>query len=217
MLLKPESTVVQDYLLCTAIIDYSHPAIAQQASQLAGRSGSVLELIRNTYEFVRDAISHSADIEGRTVTCKASEVLNAREGLCYAKSHLLAALLRHNGIPAGFCYQLLSSRINPGAPLVLHGLTAVYLEDLRKWTRLDARGNKSGINAQFSTASEHLAYAVHPEKGEKNFPDVFVSPDSNVIRTLTDCKDLATLWRNLPQCLNRQAEPDSLDIPKAAP
>jgi len=36
------------------------------------------------------------------VTCKASDVLIYGTGYCYAKSHLLAALLRANAIPAGF-------------------------------------------------------------------------------------------------------------------
>ena len=147
MLLKLESNNLQDYLLLTNIVNFDHPDIIFEAFRLASSSSSKLELIKNTYEFTRDAISHSADIEGRTVTCKASDVLQAKEGLCYAKSHLLVALLRRNKIPSGFCYQLLSSQINPDAPLVLHGLVAVYLEDVKSWVRLDARGNKVGINA----------------------------------------------------------------------
>jgi len=40
------------------------------------------------------------------VTCSASEVLREGTGICFAKSHLLAALLRAVGIPAGLCYQV---------------------------------------------------------------------------------------------------------------
>lgn len=194
---------MQDYLACTDIIDFEHPDIKREATRLAGKSQSSLELIKNTYEFVRDAIRHSADIEGKTVTCKASEVLRAKEGLCYAKSHLLVALLRHNGIPAGLCYQLLSAQINPEAPLVLHGLVAVFLAGEQKWFRLDARGNKEGIDSQFSTAQEKLAYAVHPDKGEKDFSIVFVAPDTNVIYALTTFKKLDKLWQNLPRSLSK--------------
>ncbi|WP_338430147.1 transglutaminase domain-containing protein [Synechococcus elongatus] len=35
-------------------------------------------------------------------------MLEYRTGYCYAKSHLLVALLRACSIPAGFCYQRLS-------------------------------------------------------------------------------------------------------------
>lgn len=59
-------------------------------------------------DFVRDQIRHSADYRPNPVTCKASEVLRHGTGYCYAKSHLLAALLRANGVPAGLCYQRLS-------------------------------------------------------------------------------------------------------------
>lgn len=40
-------------------------------------------------------------------------------GICYAKSHLLAALLRANKIPAGFCYPRLSAYEN-GSPYFIH-------------------------------------------------------------------------------------------------
>lgn len=200
MSLELESHAPADYLNESAIINYSHPRVAEVALSLAAQGGSRLDLARRTYEFVRDAIHHSADIEGKTVTCAASEVLAAGEGLCYAKSHLLAALLRHNGIPAGFCYQLLQSQINPAAPLVLHGLIAVYIDATAQWIRIDPRGNKPGINAQFSLDKEQLAYAVHPEKGETLFPTVFVAPDPNVVLALRS-HSMKTIWLNLPQQL----------------
>lgn len=87
--------------------------------------------ILNSYEFVRDAISHSGDVAGRAVTCAASDVLQAREGLCYAKSHLLAALLRSNGIPAGFCYQALRS--SDGSESSTTGVSMVAMNALI-WT-----------------------------------------------------------------------------------
>ncbi|WP_307688168.1 recombinase family protein [Nocardia rhamnosiphila] len=50
------------------------------------------------------------------------EVLRERVGLCYAKSHLRAALLRVAGIPTGLCYQ----RLAYADGHVLHGLVVVY-------------------------------------------------------------------------------------------
>ena len=82
------------------------------------------------------------------VTCRASDVLAARTGFCYAKSHLLAALLRANGIPAALCYQRLSID-GQGPPFCLHGLNAVHLPE-HGWYRIDARGNKPGVDAQFT-------------------------------------------------------------------
>lgn len=199
MILKLESTALHDYLACTPVIDFDHPGIRTEASRLSAQSRSPLELVKNTYEFVRDAVSHSADVQGTRVTCNASDVLEAKEGLCYAKSHLLVALLRCNAIPAGFCYQLLRLFPAPDTPLVLHGLVAVYVESVRRWIRLDARGNKNGIDAHFSTVHEQLAYRVNPEHGEIDFPIVFAAPDDNVIGALTTYRTLDELYDNLPQ------------------
>ena len=50
--------------------------------------------------------------------------------------------------------------------------------DCQKWLRLDARGNKEGVNAQFSVETEQLAFAVRPEMGEED--DFIVYPDKLV-------------------------------------
>jgi transglutaminase-like putative cysteine protease len=63
------------------------------------------------------------------VTCSASEALAAGTGYCFAKSHLLAAVLRANGIPAALCYQRLAldeSAEESQRRFSLHGLNAVY-------------------------------------------------------------------------------------------
>ncbi|MFR8010211.1 MAG: transglutaminase domain-containing protein [Clostridia bacterium] len=54
---------------------------------------------KNIYHFVRDQIKHSWDIQDQRVTIRASDVLREKVGICYAKSNLLAALLRANHIP----------------------------------------------------------------------------------------------------------------------
>lgn len=206
MQLKPESCAMQDYLACTEIMDFAHPAVAQKASELARRSADRRAYIQHAYTFVRDAIHHSCDIESTTLTCTASQVLHAGEGLCYAKSHLLAALLRHNGIPAGLCYQTLRVSDSPEPRFVLHGLTAVWLEDARRWLRLDARGNKPGIHAQFAPPQEQLAYVIRPEAGEKEFATVFTAPDANVVHALTAYTTLHAAWPHLPWQLQRGGE-----------
>ena len=118
---------------------------------LQGATGDAVEVARLCFLWVpRDHIQHSRDFRRDEATCSASEVLAAGAGWCYAKSHLLGALLRANGIPAGFCYQRLS-KDDSGAPYSLHGLNAVYLPRFG-WYRVAARGNKPGMNARIFAA-----------------------------------------------------------------
>ena len=84
------------------------------------------DIAKSCFEWVRDEIKHSWDYKKNPVTCKASDVLKHGTGYCFAKSHLLAALLRANSIPAGLCYERLSIH-DDGAPYSLHGFNAAYL------------------------------------------------------------------------------------------
>ena len=98
---------INDYLVEDETIDYYNEIIIFLSEQLSKKADSELEYIKVAYEYVRDDISHSSDINADIVTCTASEVLIAKHGICFAKSHLLAALLRYKSIPVGFCYQKL--------------------------------------------------------------------------------------------------------------
>jgi len=73
------------------------------ARMLAANAHSEHGVVRNCFEFVRDEIRHSSDFKLNPVTCKASDALRHKTDYCYAKSHLLAALVRANGIPTGLC------------------------------------------------------------------------------------------------------------------
>ena len=204
MLFTPQSSNLHDYIHYTDTIDYNDQNVAVLAEMIRRSSSSELECIKAIYEYVRDMVRHSADSAGKIVTCKASDVLRAKEGICFAKSHLAAALLRYNGVPTGFCYQLLRLA-DDASPLILHGLIAVHLDALGKWIRLDVRGNKPGVDAQFSTEGEQLAFPVRPALGEKDFPLIFTAPDPNVIGALNTHKTLDALWANLPSALARNA------------
>jgi transglutaminase-like putative cysteine protease len=159
---------------------------------LLGAGASVaVEVARRCFEWVRDEIKHSGDYGLTPVTCSASEVLHAGSGFCYAKSHLLAALLRANGIPAGFCYQRLRQG-GVGGPYCLHGLNAVHLPGVG-WYRVDARGNRPGIDAQFDPPTERLAFRVSAP-GEVDLPEIWADPLAIVIEALrahTNAKVLA--------------------------
>lgn len=176
-------------------IDFEHPLIAEKAQQLAREHQGEVEIAKACFEFVRDEIQHSWDYRKNPVTCKASDVLIHGTGYCYAKSHLLAALLRANNIPAGLCYQRLSIGIS-GAPYCLHGLNAIYLNDIG-WYRVDARGNKSGVSAQFTPPQEQLAFTIK-ELHEKDFPEIWAEPMPLIVATLEKYSTVTEVYENLP-------------------
>lgn len=198
MQLQVENLDLNKYLENSAIINYDDRNIQIIATKLAENVQNDLELVKKVYEFVRDNISHSCDISSKVVTCKASDVLQAKEGLCFAKSHLLAALLRYLKIPTGFCYQKLIFDDAEPNYLTLHGLNAIYLNSINKWIRVDARGNKPGVNAQFNIEREMLAFPVRVNIGEIDYPIIYVEPNKNVVSTLKKYRNFEKLIINLP-------------------
>ena len=148
---------MNEFLLETESIDYNNPIIQEKVLELKKQSNDELDYIENSYYFVRDEIPHSWDINSRIVSKNASDVLKNRTGICWTKSCLLAALLRANKIPSGITYQLLTRADDASEGYMIHALNTVYVD---KWIRLDARGNKDEVNAQFSLEEEKLAYQV---------------------------------------------------------
>ncbi|WP_455799944.1 transglutaminase-like domain-containing protein [Amedibacillus sp. YH-ame6] len=195
------SNKMDEYLKHDSIIDYDNKVIIELANSLFKKADNELDFIRKAYEFVRDNISHSADINADIITCTASEVLKAGHGICFAKSHLLTALLRCKSIATGFCYQKLILDDEAAPVLIYHGLNGVYIKDYKKWIRLDARGNKPGVNAQFSIETEQLAFPIRSEMGEVDCFVVYPNPDIEVLEKLRKSKTRAELWENLPTVL----------------
>jgi transglutaminase-like putative cysteine protease len=167
---SPTSDRLSDYLAADAVVDHGHPEIRARAGALAAASGDPAERAKAAFLFVRDEIDHVIDARDPRVTWRASDVLRERVGICHAKAHLLAALLRAQGIPAGFCYQELSA---------LHGLNAVYLHG--GWSRLDARGNRTGARAEFSLDEEKLAWPIDTARGERDHPEIHPAPAPVVV------------------------------------
>ena len=185
---------MKQYLEPSEYVDWESPSVFAKAKEIAADSSEVSEVTRRCFEFVRDEIKHSWDYEMNPVTCKASEVLKHGTGYCYAKSHLLAALLRANSIPTGLCYQRLT--ITDVPPFCLHGLNAVYLEDIG-WYRLDPRGNKPGVNADFCPPREQLAFPIVTE-GEADLPEIWPEPLPMVIQVLHSSNTYQEVAENLP-------------------
>lgn len=189
---------MDEYLKKDDVVNYENVNIIQLADSLWSNADSDVEYIKKAYEFVRDNISHSADINEDMLTCFASEVLAEGHGICFAKSHLLAALLRCKSIPTGFCYQKLILDDETAPILIYHGLNGVYIKEYKMWIRLDARGNKEGVNAQFSLESEQLAFPIRAEKGEEDGFVIYPDPDIKILEKFKNNKTRTELWDDLP-------------------
>jgi transglutaminase-like putative cysteine protease len=185
----------QKFLEETEIVDYANEDVKALAERLSLGCQTDVEVAKNCFEYVRDAINHSGDHQDALTTYKASDVLKHKIGWCYAKSHLLAALFRANGIPTGFCYQRLSCSEYKDDIYCLHGLNAIFLEAFG-WYKVDARGNKEGVNAQFDPPHETLAF----ELGENEFdlPEIYSEPLEVVIQALKTHTTYNDMINNFP-------------------
>lgn len=173
---------MQEYLKATEIIDYHDKSLQEQAKKLAFRCENDEEIAKACFEFVRDEVKHSGDYPSDIpTTCKASEVLAHKTGWCYAKAILLTALLRANGIPTGFAYQRLSCSEYKKDIYCLHGLNWIHLKE-HGWYRVDARGNKEGVDAQFMPPIEKLAFKIG--EGEFDLPENLPNPRPQIIEAL---------------------------------
>ena len=197
-----EAGEFDDFLKESMYVDFSDPVVRSLADKLKSKSDGELSLINNTFRFVRDDIKHSLDAQDRKVTVSASQVLKEGTGICWAKSNLLAALLRANGIPSGFSYQRIWSGDSPKDGFVIHGMNTVYLKCLSRWMRLDARGNKPGIDAQFSVYEEKLAYYAARE-GEIDYHDNHPEPDPSLMKFLEENDDATEMFlKGMPDGLS---------------
>ena len=185
------------YLTADEVIDHHHPLVRETAAQLAKGAADSYAYARAAYEFVRDTIPHSADSGDLRVTWRASTVLEQRTGICYAKAHALAALLRAEDIPTALCYQRLAH--DDGGGHALHGLVAVRFNGA--WHRQDPRGNKAGVDAQFSLDGERLAWIPESKSNEMDYPVLYAEPHPVVLGVLKAAPDRPYLWKTLPTAL----------------
>jgi transglutaminase-like putative cysteine protease len=176
------------YLAGDEVIDLDDPAVRALAAEQRAAQPDDLGFAQAVFEYVRDQVRHSFDAQDPRVSLTASQTLEHGVGLCYAKAHLLTALLRAEGIPAGLCFQTLS---DDGESYMLHGLIAVHLQGA--WHRQDPRGNKPGVDAQFRLGTEQLAWPVRPELGERDHPQLYVHPSANVVAVLSSTTDVLSL------------------------
>jgi transglutaminase-like putative cysteine protease len=188
---------LDQFLRSTDVIDWQQPDVLALARELRGDGTDPVVVARRCFGWVRDSIQHTQDFGLSVVTCSASEALREGSGYCYAKSHLLAALLRANGLPAGLCYQRVSTTESTSG-FCLHGLNAVLLPGTG-WYRVDARGNRPGIDvidAQFTPPVERLAFTM--SEGDADVPGVWADPLPIVVEKLRGHATVETLKTDLP-------------------
>lgn len=205
-MMQDKKLVISDelskYLEASQYIDWKNNAILDKANEFKSVATDEIHLIKIIYEYVRDEIKHSWDIKDKRVTCKASEVLEQKVGICWAKSNLLAALLRACSIPSGICYQRLTLGDTPEKGFCIHALNAVYVKSIDKWIRLDSRGNKEGVNAQMNLEHEQLAFPVRPEIGEIDYGIVYAEPASKLMNILENSDDAVYMYlHSLPDSI----------------
>ena len=94
MKIFPKSIDIGEYLRSSAVIDYMNESVSGLADTLFEKSGNNMDYIRRAYEYVRDRIPHSADIDAEEVPCTASEVLETGHGICFAKYSCLCLISR---------------------------------------------------------------------------------------------------------------------------
>ena len=110
---------------------------------------------------------------------------------------------------AGICYQRLTLGDVPETGFGIHALNAVYIKSLNRWVRLDARGNKEGVDAQFNPEKEKLAFSVRRDLGEEDYGIVYANPSERLMKVLEENTDVLYMYLN---CL-----PDSIfEYKKAA-
>ncbi|GAB3180808.1 transglutaminase-like domain-containing protein [Streptomyces incanus] len=189
-----ETSDLSAYLAADGVIDHHHGLVRETAARLAAGVADSYEYAKVAFEFVRDTIPHSQDFDDPRVAWRASDVLEQRTGICYAKAHAPAALLRAEDIPTALCYQNLG---------VVHGLVAVRFGGA--WHRQDPRGNKPGVDARFSLDGERLAFTPDPVAGERDYPLLYAAPHPVVLNVLKAARDRPHLWRTLPAGLPEHA------------
>ena len=180
------------YLAASEYMDWKHPLIQAKAAELFRDDMSEVEKIKAAFTFVRDKIPHTGDIGGHDIAHNEVEALEQGHAVCYVKSMLLAALLRSQGIAAGLCYQRLA-RANDH---IIHALNGIYLRDMQKWVRVDARGNLPGKEAEFyidAPDKEQLVFHVRAEMDEVDYPTIYAEPPKAttiVLEENTDCAEV---------------------------
>jgi len=86
----------------------------------------------------------------------------------------------------------------------VHAYNAFFVEN--RWIRLDARGNKNGVNAQFSLSEPVLAFLNRPAYDKYNWSDIYANPHRDTILMLKKAVCLKDIIDNIPDFLNENPD-----------
>ena len=187
---------ISDYLENSDVLDFDNLLVSQTAEQLTYGLKDNLSKAREIYKFTRDHIFHSLDINATSVTKTASEVLDKGHGICFAKAHLLAALMRASGIPAGFCYQILY--VEDFERLIAHGFNAVYIQELNKWVRIDACTQVDVNDWGFDPFKDSTVNSIREDIGECDDFTIYHVPSKKILKALTVADTVEELMHLIP-------------------
>jgi len=195
------------FLVKNKYVDFSSPIIKKKADELFHSVNNDIRKAKIAYEYVRDEIPHSFDINAKIITAKASDVLKYQTGICHAKANLLAALLRSQNIPAGFCFQHLTLADDDSLGYCVHCYNAVFVDN--HWIKVDARGNTKGINAQFSLVEPILAFPVRAEYDEYSWRGIYANPHLDTMEMLEKAATIQDIIDHIP--CNITDKPDIME------
>lgn len=184
------------YLVDSDIVNFNHPTVQDLVNTFKMRYKERNVYAKEVFHYVRDEIFHTGDYGKGDTTLRASEVIEKGTGWCYAKSHLLVALLRANYIPAGFGYQRLSVEGGCKAPFSLHGFAFMFLKGYG-WFAVDPRGNNAEVHVAFEPPYSNLAFPLTCDE-EKTFIYCFDQPLREVVDALQTNPSFEQMCENFP-------------------
>lgn len=195
---------MKDFLKEDQYIDYSSETIQNNITELFTSDMTEIEKIKVAYEFVRDEIPHSFTCNANAITARATDVLLYKTGICHSKANLLAALLRSQGIPTGFCFQHITLVEDDSLGYCVHAYNAAFVNN--KWLKLDASGSKHGAKLQFSTDEPILQFQNRKEYNEYFFDGIFANPHKETMLMLENAKSLQDIRDNIPEFITEKPE-----------
>ena len=194
------------FLTASRYIDFDVDNIQAKTNELFSDSMSNIDKARIAFEFVRDEIPHSFDCGATVITARASDVLKHKTGICHAKANLLAALLRSQGIPTGFCFQRITLADDDSMGYCVHAFNTIHVGG--KWIKLDARGNKPGVHTYFSTEEPSLAFECRPEYEERFWKGIYAEPHLATMMVLDESSCLQDVIDKLPDEIDAMPDID---------
>ena len=98
--------------------------------------------------------------------------------------------MRADGVPSGISYQYLTrADEDESEGYIIHALNTVFISALNKWIRLDARGNKENVHADFSL-EERLSFPIRNHLSEIDFRDNNTDLDERLIHILQESRSI---------------------------